>query len=86
MATLHPRIQVTVDPELARALAQVDPAPSSRARLVRDLALRGAEVVHAEREAMQSATDVLLGIASGEIPYDFEALAEIWAEREAKLP
>ncbi len=45
MATSHPRIQVTEDPELARALrsaARHLPAGLSRARQVRELAIAGA--------------------------------------------
>jgi hypothetical protein len=45
MATSHPRIQVTEDPELARALRSAAPhlPPGlSRSRQVRDLAIAGA--------------------------------------------
>ncbi len=88
VATNHPRIQVTVDPELAAALAAVDAAPPSRSRLVRDLALRGAQAVGAERQASQAATEVLLAIANGDERYDldFSAAAEIHATRGDRLP
>jgi hypothetical protein len=41
MASVHPRVQVTVDPELAAAMNSVDAHPRSRSRLIRDLAVRG---------------------------------------------
>lgn len=88
MATNHPRIQVTVDPELAAALAAVDASPRSRSKLVRDLALRGAQVIEAERKAQGSAVEVLLAIADGDERYDldFGAAAEIHAQRGDRLP
>lgn len=88
MATNHPRIQVTVDPELAAALAAVDRAPTSRSRLVRDLALRGARAVEADRRAEQSAVEVLLAIADGDERYDldFSVAAELHAQRGDRLP
>jgi len=82
LATSHPRVQVTVDPELAEALAaQLDHA-SSRSRLIRDLALRGAEAQRHDREREAEALEYLAGIANGEIDFDFDALREIHAERE----
>jgi hypothetical protein len=52
-AVLSPRVQVTVDPEFAAATAAVDPHPGSRSRLMRDLAIRGAE---AERTRASAGT------------------------------
>jgi hypothetical protein len=86
MATKHPRVQVTVDPELAEAMAAVEPHPKSRSRLIRDLALRGAEVAAEERRKYLEAIDVLDKIATGEIDYDFEALEEVLEEREMVPP
>ena len=83
MASTHPRVQVTVDPELAAAMAAVDPHPSSRSRLIRDLALRGAEAERDERERRSEAAAYLLSISSGETDYDFDAARAIHAEREA---
>ena len=83
MASTHPRVQVTVDPELAAAMAAVDPHPSSRSRLIRDLALRGAEAERDERERRTEAAAYLLSISSGETDYDFDAARAIHAEREA---
>lgn len=82
MATKHPRVQVTVDPELGEAMAAVEPHPKSRSRLIRDLALRGAEITAEERRKRDEAIEFLCKIADGEIGYDFEALAETLEERE----
>lgn len=49
LPTEKSRIQVTVDELLAEAMARIDPAPPSRSRLVRDLALRGAQALQQER-------------------------------------
>ena len=85
MPSSLPRVQVTVDPELAEAMAAVDPSPASRSRLIRDLAIRGAAATRDERESRQAATEYLLRIARGETDYDFERAREIHAEREADL-
>lgn len=82
MPTDKPRVQVTVDPELAAALDAVDPQPASRSGLIRDLALRGARVEHEERER-RWAIDFLQRVAMGEIDYDFAASQAAWEEREA---
>jgi metal-responsive CopG/Arc/MetJ family transcriptional regulator len=85
MPTPHPRIQVTVDGELAEALDAVDPHPSSRSRLIRDLALRGAAATRAERERQEDSRAFLLSVVRGETDYDPAAAAEIHAEREASV-
>jgi hypothetical protein len=85
MPSSHPRVQVTVDPELAAAMAAIDPDPPSRSRLIRDLAIRGAELEQSERARRAAATDYLLSIARGETDYDFQRAREIHAEREADL-
>jgi hypothetical protein len=62
MATSHPRIQVTEDPELARALRSAAPyLPSglSRSRQVRDLAIAGAQHL-AEEPPSEEQRKVLL--------------------------
>ncbi|MGH2713211.1 MAG: hypothetical protein ACRDSN_12775 [Pseudonocardiaceae bacterium] len=84
MPTRHPRIQVTVDHELAEALDAVEPRPDSRSRLIRHLALRGAAVERAEREGRQAAREFLLGVVRGETDYDPESAAAVHAEREAE--
>jgi hypothetical protein len=85
MTTKHPRVQVTVDPELAEAMAAVEARPASRSRLLRDLALRGAEVTLEERRGREQAKETLLKIASGEIDIDMTGAREAWEEREAEV-
>jgi len=80
------RIQVSVDEELAGALARVDPAPPSRSRLVRDLALRGAQAVQDERDRADEALTVLLEIADGKRDYDLAAAADVASRRGDRLP
>ncbi len=86
LATARPRIQVTVDAELADALARVDSASVSRSRLLRDLALRGARALRDERESASEASMVLLEIADGKRDYDFAAAADVAARRGDRLP
>ena len=86
MATAKPRIQVTVDDELASALSRIDPAPVSKSRLVRDLALRGAQALDAERAQAAEALTVLLEIADGIRDYDLDGAADLAARRGARLP
>ena len=83
MASSHPRVQVTVDPELAAAMDAVDPRPRSRSRLIRELAIRGAEAERDAREHRREALEYLLNIASGDTDYDFDAARAIHAQREA---
>ncbi len=82
MATTTPRVQVTVDDELAEALAGVPARAGSRSRLIRDLALRGARAEREDHERQQQAIDYLIAIADGEVDFDFDTLREIHAERE----
>jgi hypothetical protein len=82
MATKHPRVQVTVDPELEDAMAAVDAHPQSRSRLIRDLAMRGAEAWAEEQQRRGEAREFFRKVATGEIDYDFAALAEVLEERE----
>ena len=77
-------MQVTVDPELARAMDAVDPSPRSRSKLIRDLAIRGAEAAQQEREERRHAIAHLLSIARGDTDYDFERARAIHAERDAE--
>lgn len=86
MATKHPRVQVTVDPELAEAMAAVDAHPKSRSRLIRDLALRGAEAAAEEQRRREEAIEFLCKVADGEIDYDFATLEEVLKERETMPP
>jgi hypothetical protein len=76
-----PRIQVTLDAELAGALAELG-GTQPRSRAVHDLALRGAEAVRAERSARSEALEHLDRIATGEDDgYDFAVSERLHAER-----
>ena len=83
MATSHPRVQVTIDPELAEALDSLGPRNGSRSRQIRDLALRGAEVENEARERRQQAITHLVDIAAGRTSYDPASALEAHAQREA---
>jgi hypothetical protein len=82
MATKHPRVQVTVDPELAEAMAAVDAHPKSRSRLIRDLAVRGAEATREDQVKREEAKEFFRKVASGEIELDLSRAQEAWEERE----
>jgi metal-responsive CopG/Arc/MetJ family transcriptional regulator len=76
-----PRIQVTLDAELAAALTEVG-SSESRSRAVRDLALRGAEAIRAERARKRDAIEHLRRIATGEDDgYDFAVSERLHASR-----
>jgi Trm5-related predicted tRNA methylase len=81
MASKHPRVQVTVDPVLEEAMAAVDAHPKSKSRLIRDLALRGAEVAAEDRVRKQEAKEFFRKVVRGEIDYDFDALEDVLRER-----
>jgi metal-responsive CopG/Arc/MetJ family transcriptional regulator len=85
MPTSKARVQVTIDEELAGALDAIDPAPASRSRLIRDLALRGADAVRAGRAREAEALSVLLEIADGTRDYDLAASAAAAAARADRL-
>jgi hypothetical protein len=75
------RIQVTLDTELAGALAEFG-GTQPRSRAVRDLALRGAEALRSERHRRQEAIEFLRALDSGEDDgYDFSISAQLHAER-----
>jgi hypothetical protein len=81
MSSTKRRVQVTLDTELARALTELGGA-EPRSRAVRDLALRGAEAVRAERSARREAHEHLRRIATGEDDgYDFAVSERLHAER-----
>lgn len=86
MPTAKPRVQVTVDDELARALDSIDPKPASRSGLVRSLALRGAQAIRASRDREAEALGVLLEIADGVRDYDLAAAGAAAASRGDRLP
>jgi len=81
----QPRVQVTVDPELAEALTEVDPKPPSRSRLMRDLALRGARALSEERRRSDEAHQYLLRVADGEVDLDFDAARDLHQARGEHL-
>jgi hypothetical protein len=68
VATSHPRIQVTEDPELARALRAAAPhlpAGLSRSRQVRELAIAGARHIADEPPTEERRRMLLEGLAEG---------------------
>jgi hypothetical protein len=76
-----PRVQVTLDSELAAAVAELGGA-GPRSRAVRDLALRGAEAIRAERADRSKARIHLLRIAIGDDDgYDFAVSEQLHADR-----
>jgi len=85
--TNHRRIPVTNDPELADALASVElhfpGAPA--ARLVHDLAIKGAQLVVREERARDEAIERLIAFSTGKdnlVDWDvLERVDELaWAE------
>jgi hypothetical protein len=85
MASKHPRVQVTVDPTLEEAMAAVDAHPKSKSRLIRDLALRGAEVAEEDRRRRKEAKEFFRKVIRGEIELDMTGACEAWEEREAEV-
>ena len=59
------RVQVTVDPELEVALSEFG-AGAPRSKVIRDLAVRGAEALRTDRERRGEALEALRRIAVGE--------------------
>jgi len=66
-------------------MSRIDPAPASRSRLVRDLALRGAQAVAVERARTGEALTILLEIADGKRDYDLAASADVASRRGQRL-
>lgn len=81
MATAHPRIAVTRDPELDAALRRAGSllgADPPAARLVRDLALRGARALEDDAgESRRRRRAFAQRIASDEPPWDRSVLARV---------
>jgi hypothetical protein len=72
---------VTLDPELAAAVSELG-GSKPRSRAVRDLAVRGAEVIKAEQQDRREAIEFLKRIATGEENgYDFAVSEQLHAER-----
>lgn len=81
MPSTKPRIQVTLDKELAAAVAELGEG-KSRSRAVHDLALRGAEAIRAEEHQLQDALEFLRQLDSGaDDRFDFSVSAQLHAER-----
>lgn len=82
MPSTTPRIQVTVDAELEEALRGTSRTQEtrSRSRLVRDLAVRGAQAVKEEQRARHAAIAFLLSEH-----VDFSELRNIDEERRERL-
>jgi Arc/MetJ family transcription regulator len=81
MPSTKPRIQVTLDSELAAAVAEFG-GTQPRSRAVRELALRGAEAIRAENVGKREARRHLLRIAAGDDDgYDFAVSQQLHAAR-----
>ena len=81
MPATKPRIQVTLDPELAAAVAELG-AGRPRSRTVHDLALRGAQAIRSEQNRREEAIEFLRALDSGEDDgYDFSVSEQLHAER-----
>ena len=75
------RVQVTVDPQLEDAIAEFG-AGAPRSRAIRDLAVRGAEALRAERERRVAGLETLRQIAGGEDDaFDFAVSEALHRER-----
>jgi hypothetical protein len=80
MASRHPRVQVTRDRALERAIARgrgvLGPgAPSSQ--VVHALAVRGAEALERDRQTEGRAHDFLVSVADGSSGLDLERLRDV---------
>ena len=85
MPTSQRRIAIVEDEELAASLAEVSrlrDGPTSRARLVRDLAVKGAERVLEEERDRREALEWLVWWSTSPEGMDRDALAEVIAMRE----
>lgn len=75
------RVQVTVDPELEEAIAELG-GGVPRSRAIRDLALRGAADLRAEQARRAEALAALDQIATGEDDgFDFAVSAALHGDR-----
>jgi hypothetical protein len=83
--TSHPRVQLTLDPELAAAVDRVGPHLDSlrgRAGVIRELALRGAEEISRQAD---DESKVRAQALEGLLACDFSELSDIVARRESDL-
>jgi hypothetical protein len=80
MPTKHPRLNVTKDPALARAIARSRPLlnATGEARIVHDLAIRGAEALAADEEIRAKAIEELVRLSTDpDSELDREALLDV---------
>ncbi len=85
MPTKHPRIAIVEDDELSASLAEVSSLVDSgvsKARLVRDLAIKGAQRMLDEERDRREALEWLVWWSTSEDGMDREAAAEVLALRE----
>jgi Arc/MetJ family transcription regulator len=81
MPSTKPRVQVTLDRDLATAVAELG-GGKSKARAVHDLALRGAQAIREEEQRLPEALEFLRRLDSGEDDrFDFSVSARLHAER-----
>jgi Arc/MetJ family transcription regulator len=81
MPSPKPRIQVTLDSELAAAVAELG-GTKPRSRAVHDLALRGAQAIRTEQNRREEAIEFLRALDGGEDDgYDFSVSEKLHAER-----
>jgi Arc/MetJ family transcription regulator len=81
MPSTKPRVQVSLDRDLATAVAELG-GGKSKARAVHDLALRGAQAIRDEEQRLQEALDFLRRLDAGEDDrFDFSVSARLHAER-----
>jgi hypothetical protein len=86
MPTRHQRIPVTNDPELADALSRTarhfEGAPT--ARIVHDLAVRGAKAIEREEHERHGAIERLVAISTSPTGLDWDVLEDVrdvaWGE------
>jgi hypothetical protein len=80
MPTRYRRIPVTSDPQLTDALARVEHhfAGAPTARMVRDLAIKGAEAIEREHEERDQAIERLIDLAARRTDWiDWDVLENI---------
>jgi hypothetical protein len=76
-----PRIQVTLDKDLAVAVTEFG-GGKSRSRAVHDLAVRGADAIRAEKRQLRESLEFLRRLDAGEDDrFDFSVSARLHAER-----
>jgi Arc/MetJ family transcription regulator len=86
MPFTKPRVQVTLDAELAAAIEELGGAKSA-SRAVHDLALRGAQALRSEQHRRHEALEFLRALDSDdEDEYDFSVSERLHAERRCVSP